>query len=254
MAAAMNPASGNAARRSRTIAMIFLVLNVVGPLIFGGLMILGTMKVIEKQKLLDAKTREVETANATLERARADVAKAKALSDELKGTNDRLLAQKESLKQNIAELGRALDDSDPDKVVARVRRQLTASTPLLRADAFYKAGRDAYAQGNKALAARLYEESLQEYERYAPTLIGLGRLQADQGNFYQAEALYRRAADADPKNANAIFNIAFVNMLLKRYDKAEEYAAKALLVDPEYSRVNELRAEIARRRTADARR
>jgi tetratricopeptide (TPR) repeat protein len=53
-----------------------------------------------------------------------------------------------------------------------------------------------------------------------------------QKNFEQAERLFKRAMDADPKGSDAVFNMAVLHQRRNSYDLARQGYLKALALNP----------------------
>ena len=112
--------------------------------------------------------------------------------------------------------------------------------------ASHQAARDSRVQGLFFEAVRLEErgktqEAVSHYEAilaldgaHAPACINLGTIQYNQRRFIDAEALYRRATEADPKYALAFFDLGNVLDELQRLPEAIEAYATAIRLVPHY--------------------
>ena len=112
--------------------------------------------------------------------------------------------------------------------------------------ASHQAARDLRVQGLFFEAVRLEErgktqEAVSHYEAilaldgaHAPACINLGTIQYNQRRFIDAEALYRRATEADPKYALAFFDLGNVLDELQRLPEAIEAYATAIRLVPHY--------------------
>jgi tetratricopeptide (TPR) repeat protein len=119
--------------------------------------------------------------------------------------------------------------------------------------ASHQAARDSRVQGLFFEAVRLEErgktqEAVSHYEAilaldsaHAPACINLGTIQYNQRRFIDAEALYRRATEADPKYALAFFDLGNVLDELQRLPEAIEAYATAILA---YERVGDRRSAL----------
>jgi tetratricopeptide (TPR) repeat protein len=112
--------------------------------------------------------------------------------------------------------------------------------------ASHQAARDSRVQGLFFEAVRLEErgktqEAVDHYEAilaldstHAPACINLGTIQYNQRRFIDAEALYRRATEADPKYALAFFDLGNVLDELQRLPEAIEAYTTAIRLVPHY--------------------
>jgi tetratricopeptide (TPR) repeat protein len=112
--------------------------------------------------------------------------------------------------------------------------------------ASHQAARDSRVQGLFFEAVRLEErgktqEAVDHYEAilaldstHAPACINLGTIQYNQRRFIDAEALYRRATEADPKYALAFFDLGNVLDELQRLPEAIEAYTTAIRLVPQY--------------------
>jgi tetratricopeptide (TPR) repeat protein len=112
--------------------------------------------------------------------------------------------------------------------------------------ASHQAARDSRVQGLFFEAVRLEErgktqEAVDHYDAilaldstHAPACINLGTIQYNQRRFIDAEALYRRATEADPKYALAFFDLGNVLDELQRLPEAIEAYTTAIRLVPHY--------------------
>jgi tetratricopeptide (TPR) repeat protein len=112
--------------------------------------------------------------------------------------------------------------------------------------ASHQAARDSRVQGLFFEAVRLEErgktqEAMDHYEAilaldstHAPACINLGTIQYNQRRFIDAEALYRRATEADPKYALAFFDLGNVLDELQRLPEAIDAYTTAIRLVPHY--------------------
>jgi tetratricopeptide (TPR) repeat protein len=112
--------------------------------------------------------------------------------------------------------------------------------------ASHQAARDSRVQGLFFEAVRLEErgktqEAVDHYEAilaldttHAPACINLGTIQYNQRRFIDAEALYRRATEADPKYALAFFDLGNVLDELQRLPEAIDAYTTAIRLVPHY--------------------
>ncbi len=77
-------------------------------------------------------------------------------------------------------------------------------------------------RGKTQEAVALYESILELDSAHAPACINLGTIQYNQRHFIEAESLYRRATEADPKYALAFFDLGNVLDELQRLPEAIE--------------------------------
>ncbi len=121
-----------------------------------------------------------------------------------------ILAGRGRYDEALAEL-RAAVESDPAK-------------PMVRLD-LAKVLSEARRAGE---AREQYDAILKIQADFAPALNGLGALDAEAGRFAEAEAWFRRSLDAEPRQADARFNLARVLERQGRVaDAREEYARVA---------------------------
>lgn len=69
----------------------------------------------------------------------------------------------------------------------------------------------------------------------AETYVTMGKLYYDKKDHVQAEALFKKALDANPKYANAYNNMGNIYYKKKDYDQAETFYRKAIELDPKYA-------------------
>jgi tetratricopeptide (TPR) repeat protein len=149
-------------------------------------------------------------------------------------------------KQRVEEENKKLlAEADPQTIIARVKKELADKAPRFRSDSLYKQGRDVRAAGNLNLAYELYLAARDEDPSYVWPHIGLGNVAVDRSDFHIAEKHFARAVAVDPNEPDAMYNLASVTARLKKWDKAEEYARKVLILDPKYTRVQRLLVDIA---------
>lgn len=84
-------------------------------------------------------------------------------------------------------------------------------------------------------AAILYEGILTRNPRHAPSAINLGTILYNQGEFKNAEQMYRQAVDADPNYALAHFDLGNVLDELQRLPEAVEAYRTAIRLLPKYA-------------------
>ncbi len=88
-------------------------------------------------------------------------------------------------------------------------------------------------EGKPDLAARSYEAALRRDRSHAGALVGLGNLAAMRGDLADAERRYRNALATDPREPDALNNLAWVYLQrTERYDEAAALAARALDAAP----------------------
>ena len=89
------------------------------------------------------------------------------------------------------------------------------------------------AAGDLDTARQVGEEGLAHYPACAPLLLHLGAVRGRRGDWEEAEALYLRAADADPELPQAHKALADVCFRAGRLEEAAEGYRRALQLDPE---------------------
>jgi tetratricopeptide (TPR) repeat protein len=128
----------------------------------------------------------------------------------------------------------------------------------------HQAARESRVQGLFFEAVRLEErgktqEAMVHYETilsldscHAPACINLGTIQYNQRQFIEAERLYRRATEADPKYALAFFDLGNVLDELQRLPEAIEAYTTAIRLVPHYGDAH-YNVALAYERTGDRR-
>ncbi len=112
-----------------------------------------------------------------------------------------------------------------------------AADPYLRAEGLW--GLEQYDQANEAFRAAVAQPGSKAIYR-----VRWGLLLHDRFNNKEAVDLFNEALQQDPSNAQAYLGLAVVSA--DGFDtKAEEYAAKALTLDPKLVEAHELMANLA---------
>jgi tetratricopeptide (TPR) repeat protein len=197
----------------------------------------------EQEKLVGLKA----DLSATQERAReAEQARrdAETRKEELSVDVTSLQQKVDDLQSRESRLRQAVDLSDPQVAIAKVRTELGGRTPAERADSYWRRGQDAVTQKQLDLAEKLFLEAIREDPKFAPAINGLGLVAAERGQLNVAEKFYLRAVDADPKYKYGLYNLAHLYFLKKKYGKATEYANRTLEIDPNYGEASVLLAKL----------
>jgi tetratricopeptide (TPR) repeat protein len=87
-------------------------------------------------------------------------------------------------------------------------------------------------RANQHESARAAAQRAASFGRGAPADVLLGMIEYGQKNFEQAERLFQRAMDADPKSSDAVFNMAVLHQRRNNYDRARGGYLKALALNP----------------------
>jgi Flp pilus assembly protein TadD len=95
-----------------------------------------------------------------------------------------------------------------------------------------RAGRAAYAAGDKARAANQFTVAAAKYPKLAEPYIFLGRIARENGNFRLASEALRRAVDLEPNNALAHRELASYLLVNDQPDLARAFYERAIRLDP----------------------
>jgi tetratricopeptide (TPR) repeat protein len=87
-------------------------------------------------------------------------------------------------------------------------------------------------RANQHERARAAAQQAASFGRGAPADVLLGMIEYGQKNFDQAERLFKRAIEADPKGSDAVFNMAVLHQRRNSYDLARQGYLKALALNP----------------------
>ncbi|MDE5443833.1 tetratricopeptide repeat protein [Bradyrhizobium sp. CSA207] len=93
----------------------------------------------------------------------------------------------------------------------------------------------AHRSGNLSDAERAYTTILKGSRTHPVALHMLGLLHAQRGKFADAEPLLKKAARADPGNADVLFNYANVLRALDKTDDALAWLAKVIALSPNFA-------------------
>jgi Flp pilus assembly protein TadD len=87
-------------------------------------------------------------------------------------------------------------------------------------------------RGESDLAVREYGRAAELDRQWARPLINLGNVQAERGEWGQAEKSYRQAMRREPGNAEAMNNLAWVLLRAEKTGEALDWAEKAVAANP----------------------
>ena len=138
-----------------------------------------------------------------------------------------------------------LESGDVQRGVALLRKAADANPRDVRA--LMQIGEWTTRNGRWPLAKRMYQELLRREAAAATAYAGLGRVAFLEGDLAEAESFFRRALEANPAHAPALYNMG---VLLSRSEgrmgEAVEYFGRYLAAEPDGAR-----SEAARRRVAE---
>jgi Flp pilus assembly protein TadD len=87
-------------------------------------------------------------------------------------------------------------------------------------------------RGESELAIREYDRAAELDRQWARPLINRGNVQAEQGEWRQAEKSYQLALRREPGNAEAMNNLAWVLLRAEETAEALDWAEKAVTANP----------------------
>jgi len=87
-------------------------------------------------------------------------------------------------------------------------------------------------RGESDLAVREYDRAAKLEPQWARPLINRGNVQAERGEWRQAQKSYRQALRREPGNAEAMNNLAWVLLRAEETVRALDWAEKAVAANP----------------------
>lgn len=115
------------------------------------------------------------------------------------------------------------------------RNKGASAPPSLQPSAILDQAIAAHRSGNLSDAERAYTTILRGSRTHPVALQMLGLLQAQRGNFADAEPLLKKAARVDPGNPDVLFNYANVLRALDKTDDALAWLAKVIALSPNFA-------------------
>ena len=114
-----------------------------------------------------------------------------------------------------------------------IRREAPAPEPAfgLTADQWFERAAD-LEEAEPAAAIECYQRALHLRPDSSETLINLGRLYAESGQFDPATDCFTRAIEIDPRDPTALYNLGVVAQDMNRDPEAIELYQRALGLDP----------------------
>jgi Tfp pilus assembly protein PilF len=123
---------------------------------------------------------------------------------------------------------------DNDNGIAYYRDIPEADNQIFRHSALYRFCRLLYSQlvAKKMQAASEKTDKTKGEKTEAKRDTKLGWYYKEQGKFIQAEELFKKAIELDPKDEDAVVGLGYVNLELRNYVKMEEAFRKAIEINP----------------------
>lgn len=146
-----------------------------------------------------------------------------------------------ALGQTLLAMGRVDEGRDELDRYDKIRQQVAG------ADASYKAALSRLADGNFAEAEKLLRDALRLAQGYGPALHSLGALLLDRGSPDKAVPFLNGAVEANPLSAENWYSLASAYSKTGRLPEGLEAAKRAVVLNDEDSRYQQLLVEIQQR-------
>lgn len=125
---------------------------------------------------------------------------------------------------------------DRERTAWEVLPTLDVRHGMAEGKANFQMGRHHEMQGRTEMAEDYYRKAINADPRNADALNALARMYAEQGKMAQAEDFYRRLANLSPGRASLHNNIGYALSLQGRYKEAVDALRTAVMIDPAYER------------------
>lgn len=171
------------------------------------------------EAIRDAKAEQAKAALA-LRQAKAERAESQDLRDQIKAAGD---------TNECRALAKVTDDHPDSSPPA------DPSSPRAKARAEWRASQAAILKKDTQAAEQHLQKAIAADPTYAAPYNSLGRLQADRGDFKDAERLYLEARKRSPTYAPALYNLAKITEHTRGREAARKYAEELVQLRPNSS-------------------